>query len=338
MSHRLVEIIAPEGHGATLRAIAEKHGAVDTWISDADATGRITAWLLMDKANVQRCLDVVQTALGGEEKWRAVLIPVDATLPAPFEEMEDAEKKKSSVSATREELFNEVQKGAQLNQNYLVLSFLSTVVAAIGLMQNNVAVVIGAMVIAPLLGPNLAFAFATALGHRDLMLRALKTNFSGLAVILASSVALGAILRPEVPTSELMARTVVGYDAIALALASGAAAVLSLTTGLSATLVGVMVAVALLPPAAAMGIFLGAGNLGAATGAGMLLAVNMVCINLSAQFVFWTQGLRPRTWLEKQSAKQSALLTSAVWIVLLIILAIAIYYYDGAALGIVHSS
>ena len=330
MSHRLVEILAPEGHGATLRAIAENHGAIETWISEPDANERITAWILMDKVNVQRCLDVVQTALGGEEKeWRAVLVPVDAILPDPTQNGDNAELKKSTVLATREELFNEVQKGAQLNRNYLVLSFLSTVVAAIGLMQNNIAVVIGAMVIAPLLGPNLAFAFATALGDRVLMIRALKTNFAGLAVILASATILGAVLRPDTPSSELLARSEVGYDAIALALASGAAAVLSLTTGLSSTLVGVMVAVALLPPTAAMGIFLGSGNIAAATGAGMLLAVNMVCINLSAQFVFWTQGLRPRTWLEKQAAKQSALLTSAVWIVLLIILAVAIYFYDG---------
>ncbi len=330
MSHRLVEIIAPEGHGATLRAIAEKHGAVDTWVSDPDASGRITAWLLLDKSNVQRCLDVVQTALGGEDKkWRAVLIPVDAVLPEPSEASDDKDLKKSAISATREELFNEVQKGAQLNRNYLVLAFLSTVVAAIGLMQNNVAVVIGAMVIAPLLGPNLAFAFASALGHRELMFRALRTNFAGLAVILAVATVLGAILRPQDLNGELMSRTVVGYDSIALALASGAAAVLSLTTGLSATLVGVMVAVALLPPAAALGMLLGAGHPEAAMGAGILLAVNLVCINLSAQIVFWTQGLRPRTWLEKQSAKQSALLTSAVWIVLLAILAVAIWFYEG---------
>ena len=332
MSHRLVEILAPEGHGDTLRAIADNHGAIDTWISEPDANNRITAWILMDKANVQRCLDVVQTALGGEEKeWRAVLIPVDAILPDPTKTGEETALKKSTVSATREELFNEVKKGAQLDRNYLVLSFLSTVVAAIGLMQNNVAVIIGAMVIAPLLGPNLAFSFATALGDRELMFRALKTNFAGLAVILTASVVLGAILRPDNANGELMTRTIVGYDAIALALASGAAAVLSLTTGLSSTLVGVMVAVALLPPAAAMGIYLGAGNFAAATGAGMLLAVNVVCINLSAQIVFWVQGLRPRTWLEKQSAKQSAILTSTVWVVLLIILAIAIYFYDGPA-------
>jgi uncharacterized hydrophobic protein (TIGR00341 family) len=330
MAHRLVEIVAPQGHGDTIRAIAENHNAVDSWISEADASGRITAWLLMDKKDVQACIDVVQTALSGEDKrWRAVLIPVDAVLPTPEKEEDDDEKRRSVIRATREELFNEVEKGAKLHRNYLVLAFLSTVVAAIGLLQNNVAVVIGAMVIAPLLGPNLALAFAAALGHRDLMADALKTNFAGVSIALAVSALMGAVLQPEHLSDEIMSRTVVGYDSIALALASGAAAVLSLTTGLSAALVGVMVAVALLPPTAALGILAGSGHWQAALGAAILLAVNVVCVNLAAQIVFWTQGLRPRTWLEQQSARQSATLTASVWIVLLVVLAVAIWFYDG---------
>lgn len=330
MSHRLVEIIAPEGHGDTIRAIAENHSAIESWISDADASGRITAWLLLDKEDVQACIDVVQSTLDGEDKmWHAVLIPVDAILPNPAEEPDEAEQKKEEVRATREEIYNEVHKGAQLSRNHVILVILSAVVATIGLLQNNVAVVIGAMVIAPLLGPNLAFAFATVLGHPDLMVRALKTNFAVVSVALGVSTILGAVLQPQDLSGELMSRTVVSYDSIALALASGAAAVLSLTTGLSAALVGVMVAVALLPPTAALGMLLGSGHWQAAMGAGILLAVNIVCINLAAQFVFWTQGVKPRTWLEIEGAKQSAFLTTAVWIVLLALLAVAIWFYEG---------
>ncbi len=333
MPHRLVEIIAPAGHGDTIRAIAENHNAIETWVSEPDANERITAWLLMEKSEVQRCLDVVQTALGGEEKkWRAVLIPVDATIPEP--ERPEGEKRFGSAKATREEIFNQVRKGAVLDRTYLILALLSTMVASIGLLQGNVAVVIGAMVIAPLLGPNLALAFAAALGDRELMGEALRTNAAGVTIALGVSFLIGLLLKPENPSSELMSRTVVGYDSIVLALASGAAAVLSLTTGLSATLVGVMVAVALLPPTAALGIFLGAGNYSAALGAGILLAINVVCVNLASQIVFWSQGLRPRTWLEKQSAKQSAALTMSVWIILLLVISVAIYFYEGPVLQV----
>ena len=72
-----------------------------------------------------------------------------------------------------------------------------------------------------------------------------------------------------------------GLDSIALALASGAAAVLSLTTGLSSVLVGVMVAVALLPPTATLGIMLGAGHAQLAIGAAILLAVNINLVSFS---------------------------------------------------------
>ncbi|MDZ7803496.1 DUF389 domain-containing protein [Thiohalophilus sp.] len=82
-------------------------------------------------------------------------------------------------------------------------------------------------------------------------------------------------------SQELLLRTDVGLEGIALALASGMAAGLSLTSGVSATLVGVMVAVALLPPAATLGLMLGAGNYQYALGALLLLAVNVVCVNLA---------------------------------------------------------
>jgi len=94
---------------------------------------------------------------------------------------------------------------------------------------------------------------------------------------------------------ELLARTSVGLDGVLLALASGLAAALSLTTGLSSVLVGVMVAVALLPPTATAGIMLGAGNFELATGALLLLAVNVVCVNIAAKLVFLFRGVRPRT-------------------------------------------
>src|SRR5690606_28233796 len=108
----------------------------------------------------------------------------------------------------------------------------------------NVAAVIGALVIAPLLGPNLAFSFGVALGDGKLMLRALATCLAGLgtAALLGGIVGISGAFDLDAP--ELLKRTRVGLDGIVLALASGAAAALSITSGLSSALVGVMVAVA----------------------------------------------------------------------------------------------
>ena len=133
---------------------------------------------------------------------------------------------------------------------------MSTIVAAIGLLEDNVAVVIGAMVIAPLLGPNIALSFATSLGEGKLLWSALKSNVIGMFVALILSVLIGLLWPLNFDSHELMARTDVGMDGIVLALVSGAAAVLSLTSGLSSALVGVMVAVAILPPTATLGLML----------------------------------------------------------------------------------
>lgn len=152
---------------------------------------------------------------------------------------------------------------------------LSTVVAAIGLIENNVAVVIGAMVIAPLLGPNLALSLGISLGDLALMKKAVFTSAAGVSLAFALSALMGLVLPLEEYSDELMARTDVGVSSAILALASGAAAALSLTTGLSSVLVGVMVAVALLPPAATLGIMVGQGERDLALGAGLLLMVNI---------------------------------------------------------------
>ena len=175
------------------------------------------------------------------------------------------------------------------------------------------------------MGPNLAFAFGSALGDTGLMWKAVKSNFLGVTLSLSACIALGALVPIDFNSVELMARTEVGFDGVALALASGAAAALSLTTGLSSTLVGVMVAVALLPPAATMGMMIGAQQWTYAFGAAMLLATNVVCVNLSAQVFFFAKGIKPRTWLEKRKAGQSVAVNIFVWAALLSVLGAAIY-------------
>jgi len=121
-----------------------------------------------------------------------------------------------------------------------------------------------------------------------------------------------------------MVRTDVALASVALALASGAAAVLSLTTGLSTTLVGVMVAVALLPPTVVLGMLLGNARWELAMNAALLLAVNVVCVLLAAMVVFLARGVKPRTWLEQTKVKQSRTLYIALWTVLLAVLIAAI--------------
>lgn len=318
---KLIEVIAGDNVTDAVSGIAKKNEALDFRLAQRTEDGRQAIRILVLDEKVQSTLDGLQAIMSAYPTSRLIVIPVDATLPLPEPKVTD----KKSASTSRESLYDSVSKNAVLDSNFIVLVILSTLVASIGLIKDNVAVVIGAMVIAPLLGPNLALALGTALGDLELMRKALKTNLVGMTLSISLSILLGLIMSFDIKSPELMARTDVGLDSLALALASGAAAALSLTTGLSSVLVGVMVAVALLPPAATFGLMLGQGEYPLAMGALLLLAANVVCVNLSTKIVFMVKGISPRTWYEKEKAKRRMMIYIGVWFFGLIVLVTVIY-------------
>ena len=322
---KIIEAISDESYIGSIKNIVEKNDAPDFWVVSSDGEERKVVRILVKPEQRQIILDALQEILATSFSYRVVVIPVEVALPR--EEAEEETEIISATETTREELYNSIGKNARLNQTYLLLIFLSTVVVAIGLLKDNVAVVIGAMVIAPLLGPNLAMALGTALGDTDLMWKAFKTGLAGMSLALALSILIGIFWPLNIESRELLARTYVGLDSAVLAMASGAAAVISLTSGIPSILVGVMVAVALLPPAATMGLMLGAGQTDLAYGAAFLLAVNIVAINLSAKLGFLIQGIKPRTWLEKKKAKQSMQSYIIIWVLTLAALLFVIYFH-----------
>jgi len=320
---RIIEVITDQGHVDTLRGIAAQQEIVDIWVGHNDEDGRCSTRLLVRPEKQQAVMDALQSLLATADDTRILVLPVEASLPR-LEEDSPEEEKQSSVTRSREELYQKIVSGAKLDSNFMYMVIMSTIVAAIGLLEDNVAVVIGAMVIAPLLGPNMALAFATTLGEGKLLWSALKSNLAGLLTALTLSVLIGFIWPLNFDSHELMMRTDVGMDGIVLALVSGAAAVLSLTAGLSNSLVGVMVAVAILPPTATVGLMLGSGNYQHALGAALLLAVNIVCVNLASNITFLLKGIKPRTWYEKKKAKQSLIILVLFWLVVLVVLVMTV--------------
>jgi len=323
---KIIEVIADAGHEDTIRGIAEQHLVEDLWFSTVNADGRIAARMLVQPAQRQAVLDVLQTLLLSSENARILVHPVEASLPR-LKQDEDDESAKRSKSAiiSREEIVAQVEKGAQLSSHYLVLILLSAIVSAIGLLEDNVAVIIGAMVIAPLLGPNIAFALGTTMGDSKLIIKSLNALAAGLVFAVVVGVCIGYFWPGQLYSNEVLARTDVTFSGTAIALASGAAGALSLVTSISGVLVGVMVAVALMPPTTTIGLMLSAGDYQAAFGAALLLAMNVACINLSAKLVFLSKGVRPRTWFEARKAEQSSTLSIVFWISLLLVIALTIY-------------
>jgi len=321
---KIIEVIADHGHLDTILGIAEQQSVVDHWFGAVEEDGRCAVKILVSPDSRQSVLDALQAVLSTSDTARIIVTPVEVSLPRADDNNED-DKQRRKTALSREELYNTVSQSNKLDGRFLLLVFLSTIVVMVGLLEDNVAVVIGAMVIAPFLGPNIALALGGALGDTQLIWQALKTNLTGMAFAITLCALLGWWWPYEISSQELLSRTNVGFGSIALALASGAAAVLSMTTGLSSVLVGVMVAVALLPPAAVLGFMLGSGHYDFAAGAGLLLAVNIVSVNLAAKIGFLFLGIKPRTWLEQQRARQSITSYIVFWIITLLALGVLIY-------------
>nr|WP_070959125.1 TIGR00341 family protein [Hyphomonas sp. Mor2] len=284
----------------------------------------------------QTLVDNLQACLEDERDWRLSIVEIDATLP-DIPEDKDLKKRRASQRkmALREEIYQDVTRDAKLDRDFLIFVVLSTIVAAIGLHSNSVAGVIGAMVIAPLLGPILGFSLGAALGDRKLLFGAAQTLGIGVALALACSILISFMIPVDFSSRELMSRAEVRLDGVALAIAAGAAAALSLTRGANATLVGVMVAAALLPPGAAVGLFLGTGEFAFASRAALLLSLNVASLVLSALVVFRLRDIRPRTWLARKGADRAVAINMALSALLLVIAIVLILVLDlGATVSI----
>lgn len=238
------------------------------------------------------------------------------------EEGEEEEEKKERVPKrlSREELYQDLSEAGRLSPVYLVTTGLATVVAAAGLIRGDVAVIIGAMVIAPLLGPNVALALGSTLGDPELVRRALRAILWGLAVAFGLSLLMGLVFPVDPAVPELARRTRVGLSDLALALAAGSAGSLAYTTGLPTAVIGVMVAVALLPPLVVTGLMVGAGEMGMALGAAMLVVTNVTAVNLAGVATFLAQKIRPRSWWEAERARKATRMALVIWLGMLAVL------------------
>lgn len=341
MPLRQVEVVIPDPSDSLLETLTEGEFIHHHWQEAmATPTDGVCLNVLLDAASTETFLDRAEKHLGHLDTFRLVVHTVDATLPrieepetpdekeieADPEPLEPWEAPLQGARVSREELFSVITDGIHLNRIYIAMVVLSTIVAALGVIRDNTAVVIGAMVIAPLLAPNIGLALATTLGDLELGRRSLKTNVAGLLLALLISVALGFFVSVDAEVYQISSRTQVALSDIALALASGAAGVLAYTVGMSAAVIGVMVAVALLPPLVTAGLLLGDGQTELAFYAFLLLMTNVICVNLAAVGTFIFQGVRPRTWYETETAKKANRFALTLWIALMIVLAGIIYY------------
>lgn len=193
--------------------------------------------------------------------------------------------------AKQQELYTNVFADANIDRYYFIMVVLSCTVATYGLLSNSTAVVIGAMLIAPLMGPILGGALAVATNSNRLLFMSAKAEaFGALTAVILAAVLTLLLPRTEL-TAEVLARTTPTLLDLVVALASGAAGTYALCVKpQSATLPGVAIATALMPPLCVVGIGLAKQDFSVVSGAFLLFLANMIAINVAAIAMFEFAG------------------------------------------------
>ncbi len=342
MSSRLIEIFLPDDQHQQAKDLLINNPEFETWW---EALSQQMLWIrvFVDQDDVEELVDRFSQKFDKVEGFRLLILDIEASVPtseAEEKEGSDDSSHQSSISTSlsdqltpdidtdldpkstrinRIEIYDRVAEGSQLSLVQIVMVLLSTAIAAIGILRDNQAVVIGAMVIAPLLKPNMALAVATTLGDRSFALRTLWAGIVGISISLVLSVLIG-VAAPvvDLDSSEIASRLRVGWPDGILAFASGAAGAIALTTEERSGLVGVMVSVALLPPIVVLGLLVGEGYWGLALGTTLLVVANIICLNLAAVTTFLVQDLRPQSWRDRPKAELLTGTAYVIWIGLLV--------------------
>lgn len=332
-SPRHLEAIVSLANSDRASDILTEFGADPVWAQDL-RDNYVSVRAVLESRSVEGAMDGLANLVSADPAARVILTDVQATLPRAEEALESEEPKEKEEPKFgpnrigREELYSQIVRGGRISVVYAVLVALSSVVASIGIIRDNTGVVIGAMVIAPLLGPSVALALGATLADWNLMKRAATATGLGFLIAISVSVIVGLIVDIDLSSGELASRTDIGPAEIALALASGVAAALAFTTGASSALIGVMVSVALLPPTVALGMLTVNGEWALARGAGLLLMINLAAVNLTAVTTFAAQGIRPARWWEANKARRSTRIAVVGWGLLLVALGVAIWLGD----------
>lgn len=196
-------------------------------------------------------------------------------------------------SGWQEKVRENIRSGAELNSAFIFMNILATMIACYGLFANSPAVIIGAMIVAMLLGPIAGTALSLVDNDKKLLRRSLCTLTAGTITVMTASFVIGFLHRDIPVTGEIMSRTAPNLIDLMVALAGGAAgAYASVSPRLSIALVGVAIATALVPPLCSASILFAHGEARLGLGALLLTFTNMVAIQFASSAVLWLTGFR----------------------------------------------
>ena len=265
-------------------------------------------------AQVNEAIEKLKSRGVGVEYGFIDILDLKATLPRETEEVSDTKIQRDATLAV-EEIYENVKKQSKLSFDFIAFSILAAAMAGFGLLQNNTTVIVASMLLSPLMGPMLGVALGYVVRDRALFIKGTRNELISLGlsftvgIVMAimffiggSASYVGTIETQMIAgdITEVTRRAGFSLLDIGVALISGPAVAISVTKGDMSSLVGVAISAALMPPAvnAALMIMLGAMHastvvIGIGIGSLMLLAMNIILIDLSAIVMFRIKKLTP---------------------------------------------
>ncbi len=281
--------------------------------------------VLLGAAVVVVILGAIMLAYGMNARSDEELLDVDAATVSQL--IIDWIESRDVGTERREQIgdglfIEEPERAAKLT-SWWVMMLLSVAIATFGILQDSTAVVIGAMLIAPLMTPILGSAAGIVNLWRGRLGASLALIAAGVAAAIGLAWVVGAWTPAIVPlevNSQITSRTAPNVVDMLIALAAGAAgAYASVDRRVSSSIAGVAIAVALVPPLGVVGVTLQAGMFIDGLGAFLLFLTNLVSILLSATLVFFLTGYAPLQKLKENRREIGALLGTVLTVALVIL-------------------
>ncbi|WP_277552712.1 TIGR00341 family protein [Halobaculum limi] len=296
---RLVQVLIPEGKRASVVETLDELG-IDYALFDEVGRGDFEAMVQypVPPSGVEPVMEALVDA-GIREDSYTIVLPTETVVSQRLSALVE---RFPGLRISREELYARAQDLAPANSTFFAFLILSTIIAATGLLLDSAATIIGAMVVAPLMGPAISASVGTILDHPQMRKRGVRLQVTGLLAAVVTAAVLGWLLQQTIlippgldirTVPQVAERTSPNFLSLFLALGSGIAGALSIMRGSGSTLVGVAIAVALVPPAATSGLGIAFGLPGVAIAGFVLVVVNLLAINLSALLLFYLAGFKP---------------------------------------------
>lgn len=331
---RLIQISVPDDQRETVGEVLREQGVGFTEVSATGETADHTLVNFTVPADaVEHVLNDLYDA-GVDEQSYTVSLETEFAISEGMDELQERWANTPNSIAPR--TLRAKAKGLQLNtRSYLWMMLLSTVVATAGLLLDSPAVVVGSMVLAPLVSPILTASVGGVRNDREMVISSISLQALGLGVAVVGAVVLAALIRHlGVVPGSLGIRNVATIGgrmspsilSAAVALASGAAGAFGLASKGDVSIVGVMIAAALIPSAATAGIGIAWGEFVVGAGALLLLALNVVLVNASGFAMLWYLGYRPddidRSMLDVDTLRETATVGFTALAVVVVVLAV----------------